>query len=246
MFLSALLCGGMLSRAKTTVKSAEELKNVTVSGTSADGIIELGADLTFLNDIPFPLGMLSQNNCTPFTGVLHGNGYSIRCQGMPSGNTNTYNGLFCGLENATIDNLFIDSSCSLTGQYVGALCATVTGSITLSNVTNMANINGEMKAGGFIGQVLRVKEPFSISLNQCRNGGQVTAGDGTGGFIGRIANSDNMEIAFSECTNNETISGSSYVGGFIGDFSINKNVTLSFVNSTNSGDVSIKGDLGDL
>ena len=76
-FFSALLCLGILSHAVTTVETENELKDLFENRNNVDETIELTADLVFSQDA-FPLG-LSQEGCTLFTGVLHGNGHSIKC-----------------------------------------------------------------------------------------------------------------------------------------------------------------------
>lgn len=208
-----------------------------------DETIELTADLVFSQDA-FPLG-LSHEGCTLFTGVLHGNGHSIKCHETASSGQKTEGGLFCGLKDATIVDLLIDSSCSFTGPNVGALTNNTSGSLTLTRVTNMADITGRLNVGGLVGWITKGSEDSFISLNQCGNKGYVKSSCRSGGLIGCVTTNENMPITISECTNNGTVDGVSDSGGLIGSFYNNNNVTVSFVNSTNTGGVSNKNkDIG--
>ena len=136
--------------------------------TSAQQLIKLlnvseanhfDASITLLDDLDFsdsaltlPFGVSSDGSCVSYTGVFEGNGHTIKGFVMDTRGNQGYNkaGLFCGLENATFENLVIDSSCSFSGNYAGALSVSLTGSLIAINVTNKAENKGAA-GGGFIG-----------------------------------------------------------------------------------------------
>ena len=107
------------------VKTVEQL----INAFDYDHERTITVDFVLLSDIDFsqsritqPLGTLSNSKCVTFNGVFNGNGHSIKGLRMNyDGYVNV--GLFCSLENATIENLVIDSSCSFTGYNAGALSA---------------------------------------------------------------------------------------------------------------------------
>lgn len=112
-------------------------------------------DLDFTgSSLLFPLGTQSDGTCFPYTGVLEGNNHVIK--GLMMNNTDSKicknSALFCSLENATVRNLVIDSSCSFTGSVAASLAADVTGSVMLYKITNEAFVNGSEHAGSLIGR----------------------------------------------------------------------------------------------
>ena len=213
------------------------LKSETVSALKID--IELLADLDFSDaNLIFPLGMTSSGECVPYSGVLQGHGHSIKSLQMNNKNEKDA-GLFCGMENATIENLVIDSSCSFTGYHAGSLAISVTGSLSVINVTNSAAVSGRREAGGFIGIIKGTKQGTVISFDDCMNEGNVTGKEYYfGGFIGCIDDNTNITMSVSNSINNGIVNGYSGVGGFVGF--VSKNIILTFSNSTNNG--SIRGD----
>ena len=130
--------------------------------------IELTADLDFPRfTFALPLGASNNGTCVAYSGVSQGNGHSIKNLVMKTQKSGFYNaGLFCSLKDATVENLVIDSSCSFTGYYVGALSVSVDGSLTVKNTTNKATISGSWKTGGFIGYVERLEQQTAISFEE--------------------------------------------------------------------------------
>lgn len=139
------------------VRTADELislfKDVTESALKTD--IEVLSDLDFSDaNLTLPLGTFSDGTCVSFGGVFQGNGHIIKGLRMNNTNKSGYNGvgLFCMLENATVENIVIDSSCSFSGGYVGALSVSYAGSLIVKNATNKAAVNGDsVGVGGFVG-----------------------------------------------------------------------------------------------
>ena len=143
-FLCASLCHC------ASVGTADDLISLfnKATGNTLETDIEVTADLDFsASNHTLPLGAFSNGTCVAFSGVIHGNGHTIK--GLTMNNTNNvgykYAGLFCGLKDAIIENLLIDSSCSFIGNWAGALSVSVKGSLTVRNTTNKAVINGSYK-----------------------------------------------------------------------------------------------------
>ena len=211
------------------------------SGETLETDIELLADLDFSgSSLTLPLGAFSNGTCVAYSGVLQGNGHSIKGFAMDSTNNEGYNdaGLFCNLTDATIENLVIDSSCSFTGRYAGALSTSVGGSLIVRNTTNKAAVTGSGILGGFIGQILSLIQPAVVLFENCVNDGTVTGyEDVIGGFVGTIRENTHLTITISNSTNNGIVTGRNIVGGFVGDFFYNSNTALTISNSVNNGNV---------
>ena len=143
-FLSVSLCYC------ASVGTADDLISLfnKATGNTLKTDIEVNADLDFSDSsLTLPLGAFSNGTCMAYSGEFHGNGHSVK--GLTMNNTNNvgykYAGLFCGLKDAIIENLLIDSSCSFIGNWAGALSVSVKGSLTVRNTTNKAVINGSYK-----------------------------------------------------------------------------------------------------
>ena len=100
-----------------------------------------------------PLGFdRMTHKCHPFSGTVDGKGNMIKnvklemtgtdqgCQGAV--------GLFCGLKDAVIKNLIIDSTCSFNGTISGALCGCVGSNVSVIGVQTAAEIKATQAAGG--------------------------------------------------------------------------------------------------
>ena len=129
------------------VTSAQQLiKVLNISeANNFDANITLLDDLDFSDTAPtLPFGVSSDGSCVSYTGVFEGNGHTIKGLVMNNKDNQGYRnaGLFCGLENATFENLAIDSSCSFTGYSAGALSVSLAGSLNVTNVTNKAAVSG--------------------------------------------------------------------------------------------------------
>lgn len=208
--------------------------------------IILENDLDFSHvTLEFPLGG-NADACSPFGGVLDGNGHSIKELFMENESSPSV-GLFCGLKNATIKNLVIDESCSFAGRVACALSPFVTGNVSVINVTNRASVTGGECAGGFFGSVSDL-EHSTVSFDDCMNIGNITNSSYAGGFIGKLFVSQGLRLNISNSVNNGNINGTDYVGGFVG-YVLNKNggganCTITVVNATNHGNVTSTRNVG--
>ena len=98
------------------VKNAQTLIELFKSQTTSplEEEIVLDGDLDFSNtSLVYPLGASSDTSCVAYSGVFRGNGYSIKGLKMNNADDNKYRkaGLFCGVKDATVENLVIDSTC---------------------------------------------------------------------------------------------------------------------------------------
>ena len=232
--------------------------------TSAQQLIKLlniseanhfDANITLLDDLDFsgsaltlPFGVSSDGSCVSYTGVFEGNGHTIKGLVMNNEDNQGYDnaGLFCGLENATFENLVIDSSCSFTGYYAGTLSVSLKGSLTVTNVTNKADISGSKGVGGFVGRIDYLSQRVEVTFKDCVNDGSVTGQSLVGGFVGKIKENEDLTMTISNCTNNGIVTGSvGYIGGFIGESEGNKVISIIISDSTNHGKVcGIDGHVG--
>lgn len=233
------------------VRTADELISIfnDKTGSVVETDIELLQDLDFSNaGLTLPLGAKSFDSCIPFSGTMHGNGFSLKNLIIENHNKEGYQGagLFCGLGNASVVNLFIDSSCSFRANYVGALSVTVLGSLTVSNVTNKADVFGDVSAGGFIGSIADLKWGSKIiTIEKSVNHGTVDGSTDIGGFIGTIDTNTGLSFSFLKSTNNGNLGGSSsQVGGLVGNFRLNTNTTVAISNFVNNGKVSGNQNVG--
>ena len=232
--------------------------------------IDLIADINFANSenrLLFPLGASNTSyNCVVFNGTLHGNGHRVKNLVMDtSSSSNQYcnAGLFCGLKDALVEDLVIESSCTFVGANVGALAVSTEGNVTLSNVKTPATISGTNLCGGLFGDSRSLVVEHCVSqvniTGACYNAGglvgniyiqgeKVTIHESTsnasisslntgaqlGGLIGMASLSSDAVCEIIQCTSECDITGP-YVGGFIGVCSSSSVVMVE--NCTNHGDI---------
>ena len=108
------------------------------------------------------------------------------------------------------------------------------GSVEVKNSENKGNSNASY-ASGFIG-ALQISER-TASFSNCKNGGTVTGGSYTGGFIGEYNGSGSLTM--TNCTNNANLTGPGKIGGLFADKSGNGELTLT--DCTNNGSVTLTG-----
>lgn len=227
----------------TTVSNAQELINLfsVVSGSALLVNIDITDDLDFSQtNLSQPLGTLPNGGCIPYSGTLHGNGHVIKGLVMDNINNKKSNdaAVFCNVTLAIIDNLIIDSTCFFNGDIAGSLCVTATGSLSLINVTNEAQVKGKRLVGGFIGK-LEGLEGSRIHFYNCTNKGNVSGSYQVGGFIGQIDQTTLVDVYFKKSENYGIISGQDGgSGGFVGACFNNTQMTLAIFNTTNCASVS--------
>ena len=219
-----------------------------VTGDIALFDIELHDDIDFSHTkLPLPLGAHPNGGCVKYGGTIHGNNHAIKGLVMNNTNKKGYKnaGLFCGFAMAGIENLVIDSSCLFAGEMAGAFGVTITGSLSVINSVNKANVSGVAQVGGFIGSVTNTKKS-SVSFERCLNEGTISGTHGmAGGFVGSILKTSKTLMNMKNSTNNGLVIGNVSIGGFIGmiESSPQYSFTLSIINSVNKGNISATDDL---
>ena len=212
-----------------------------------------------LNDLTFdpvtsnvvPLG---ETHNTMFSGILDGNGHTIHNLVVDRSGKNVNVGLFTKLQDATIKNITMASTCIFTAEdemSVGAFAAVTEGTVIFDHVLSEATVRGMHGAGGFIGEV----QSGVVNITNCKSNGRaqvankITDNSGFGGFIAIIYKGN---VTFNSCVFtgliNQTAeedypplpSGVSAVyeqmaAGFVGSLMHSSNKTLSFVDCVSAG-----------
>ena len=208
-----VLCTLALSSVAVDVDTAEKLQT-EVGSAEAGTILHVTADLD-LSSLDAPLGMSADGVCTPFRGILDGDGHVLQHLSVTAASA----GLFCALEDALIANVTLDSSCTVTGNdttdaRVGAIAAAVTGGhVVLERVSSSATVKGGeltgstgAAAGGLVGAV--TGDDVVLELLHCSNAGIVSAA-GTGarsaGLVGASSGA-RARVELRDCTNTGAVS----------------------------------------
>lgn len=227
------------------IREANDLTELfkSAQGNTLEGVINLQNDLDFSHaNLKLPLGTLSDGTYVSYSGVFQGNGHAIK--GLVMNNTenekNKDAGLFYSLKDAIVKDLVIDSSCIFTGDRVGAMSVTVTGSLTVKNVRNKAFVYGNTSASGFIGYIEDLKQTTKITFTRCANDGSIDGTKGnSGGFVGKMNMNSNIAASFSHSSNSGNITSTEggRVGGFIGYAVSNTIVSITISSSINDGTI---------
>jgi hypothetical protein len=121
--------------------------------------------------------------------------------------------------------------------YVGGLIGVHNRNITLDNLVNNANVNGEntTNMGGLIGRTNSI-----TIINNSMNTGTISGLSNVGGLVGW----GNSTITITNTRNNGSVTGTSFqVGGLIGR---GNEIAITITNSMNSGSVNGFGMVGGL
>ena len=242
LLILSLFCISLLSDA-ASVKSASELIELfkNPSGSVLNFPIEILADLDFSQSgLTLPLGAGPADTCVPYSGVVRGNGHTVRGLVMKNSQTVGYShaGLFCSLKDATVDNLVFDSSCSFDGSFAGSLSPIIAGSVSVVNVINQAAISGYEGVGGFVGRIMDMNNGGTVSFDGCTNKGGVTGNGYVGGFIGRVPENTGIRLVFSNSNNHGDITAKHYgSGGFVGHTYDSTSTVMNMSKCTNNGHI---------
>ena len=186
------------------------------SAMTANKVYYLTADFT-----------VTSTYTTTFKGTLYGNGHTITISNNKA--------VFNALENATIYDLTLAGSLSVSADNVGALAAQASNT-TLVGVTNNATVKNtktEKYAGGLLGHAA------NTTLKYCVNNGEVsgnTSASRVGGLVGQMEEA-NAFLTLENCINNGAVTGVNQVGGLVGRVQSGKAVTLK--SCANFGTVTI-------
>ena len=184
------------------ISNAEELMAfayaVSKGANGSNAYLTADIDMTGYSSSYTPIGTETK----PYMGTFDGRGFRIKNLKIKGGNGFGVFGTVTG--GATIKNLVLDSSSSITGgAYIGIVgVSSGTGLITLSCVGNEANITGSAQnAAGIIGCNMGSSCEFFIS--DCYNTGTITGGYESASICGWIGSNGMMQ----NCWNIGTVTG---------------------------------------
>ena len=133
-------------------------------------------------------------------------------------------GLFGVAQNASLQNIILDSSCSCAGgeeaQGIGSLVGLVYDGLTIDNCQSASAVGGYKGVGGLVGSATAVTADSEFSVKGCQFSGNVDGDTEVGGIVGLMTTSDfsltYKSINFANCVNSGTISGYEDIGGICG------------------------------
>ena len=240
--LFALLCLRASSETIKKFTSAEALVDAysqTSSPITDTIVLENNLDFTTFS---LPLG--SSQRCVEFRGTLQGNGYTLKGISVNalSGLNGGFAGLFCKLgDGAKIENLVIDASCVIKGDYAGALAGFAEGEVSIKGVIIRATVKGssDKGSGGFIG----VAHNSKLSIKQSTFDGTVdgSGGGSSGGFVGLVSGLSSSTVTIDNCKNNGNITFGTACGGFVGAIASTSNTVVNITNSVSGGNLKTEG-----
>ena len=190
----------------STPEQLIEFSEVVASGASYSiGYLENDIDMEGYNDQFQPIGTKAK----AFRGIFDGQGHHIKNLHVQGGD---YSGFFGAVSGgATISNLVLDSSCSISGANYVALAGGSTGSgkVTFSCVGNEASVTGTgANAAGIIG--CNKGSSCTFSITNCYNTGNVTGNSESAAICGWLGTNATLQ----NCYNIGTIAGYNYRNDF--------------------------------
>ena len=190
----------------TTPQQLIEFSTAVAGGAQySNAYLEADIDMEGYSNKFKPIGTGGQ----AFRGTFDGQGYRIRNLHITGGDNTGLFGLVGG--GATISNLVLDSSCSISGaNYVGLVGgSTGAGSITFSCVGNEANVTGTgINAAGIIG--CNKGSNCTFYLYDCYNTGNISGKSESAAICGWLGTNATLQ----NCYNIGTVEGYSYRNDF--------------------------------
>ncbi len=217
----------------------------------SDSTIHLLSDLD-LSSIPnwIPIGlhtnaMIYSEDNSSITGVFNGNNHTISNLRITQ-NSSRSAGLFGYVRKATVQDLTLDHTCSITlvpGQFqsmsAGGICGTMLGgTLTGCHFQGTIQISGlstSTATGGIVGEMRADENLKAAVVTECSNGGTIQGLSPVGGIAGR---SNGSSIVSCENNDDARVKGSLAVGGICG-----QSWTSAVINSShNRGSVEGTGE----
>lgn len=231
----------------TAITTADELAALMADSSKWSGDYILMSDIDLTGKTQAPIGNVE----TPFTGTFDGNRHTVSGVDLTGGTEKRW-GFFGCISGATIENLTIEGAIKSTGDGVGGIVGCiVTGGGTIRNCVNKCSvITTNQRAGGIIGVVLCNAESISVTIENCKNYGAITAPMAAGGIAGRLdCNRKNgTSITVENCANYGAVTatqtggasgnGAGNAGGIVGT-AIGRIGSVAIENCYNHG--SVKG-----
>lgn len=169
-----------------------------------------------------------------------------------SSNNNAVSPLGCSQNTGYILNVTNKAKITAAGEayFVGGIISGTRGTGLVIGCTNYGDIDASQATGGVVGGITAqlyggsscngtypdIMAPYSASVYDCKNYGNITSGGkDVGGIVGQTHGYGNLRCIL-ECTNTGNITGTTYVGGILGRHP-SSGGTLYFNNNTNTGTV---------
>lgn len=169
------------------------------------GYLEADIDMDGYSNMFTPIG----NSTMTFRGIFDGQGHRIRNLHISGGE---YTGLFGALgDGATISNLILDSTCTVSGSNYVGLAGGVKGigNITFSCVGNEATITATgTNAAGILGSNKGTNNIINIS--DCYNSGNISGSSESAAICGWVGS----DASITNCYNVGAVAGNTYRNDF--------------------------------
>ncbi len=226
------------------IMSADELVSFSTNNTDQGGYS--GLTIYLANDIDVTdKGFASIGNKTSnaFKGIFDGQGYEVSGINITS-TEGVGQGFFGHVSGATIKNLIVSGNIKSGYNQVGGIVGDVyAGTVSIDNCYNKIDIefssSTSQYAGGIVGMITNdsTNKTLNLSITNCTNGGNITAGGNVGGIVG----GSNYTNSVSNCRNIGTITATgSYTDRGCGAIAgVIKNKTTTITECINNG--TIKG-----
>ena len=210
-------------------------------------VLECDVDLTSNNILTLPIGADFGGGCIPFSGTFDGQNHKVK--GISTA-TALYSGLFCKLENATVKNLFLESS-GISGYISGILSAGASANLTLVNVHTTGIVHFSSAGGGLIGNAdLMNLHAFNCSFHgemlfvDCTDC-DLSEGSRGGGLFGKINMQGNATLIncehYGSLSNPSSKTKSLIMGGLVGLFTEQQkyfeDVSITLISCSQVGDI---------
>ena len=214
--------------------SADAAK-ATTTVFAANVVLTDDIDLSSLDD-RLPMGTDRANyKCIPFSGTLDGQGHTLKGINKTDADSGWKMGaaLFCRLQDAVVQNLVLDESCSFNGSQAASLSLTIAGSVTVRGFTTRARVGGSALGGGLVSTVQDTND-FSLLVEDSACEGRVTGSAMHGGLVGQIMRCDNAVVTVRRCTSRWAASRAEktvFTGSIIGSLGGGINTTVTVQDS---------------
>ena len=228
----------MLSLAIVGVSAADPEVITTAEQFAAikvDGNYKLGADIAVASTLVFKD---AEDKEVPFTGTLDGAGYTITVSAPVF---NSFGG--------TAKNIVFEGEIAVAGTdaYAASLANYGKGTVTITNVSNKANITTGFRGAGIIAQI---NNGATAVITSCDNYGTIHGTGEKSGMIGGIVGyQQGNTLVLEKCVNYGAVSDDTglaggIIGRFGGDYSNADVYTCDITNCVNKGSVTGSTQIG--
>ncbi len=215
---------GGTDSAPIAISDADGFKNMAAAGN-----YKLTADIT-----------VTEPYANEFSGIFDGDGHTVTLE-ITKDSAKSYTGLFSTLAGgAVVKNVITAGKIEATGKdNVGGIAGranTYSGTVTIENCKNTAEISGNKAVGGILGNCTTIN--YTLTISACANTGAVTASNSQAGGI--AGNFENAHI-IRDCYNTGNVSVQySGCAGILGRGAKGASIVNSYT-AGNSGDYALLG-----